>query len=153
MVLLLNAAAFECLRSYLYRPRIPFKVICHHYAIRLHSAIVRMDIRMDEFGKCSVRITLPKEIKKKKVYLPQLHPLVSTFPFFGPCPSSRGLYILQEKSRAVSGKSFTFLSKLLFQNLQQWLLGTDLFARHICVQFLDQAMHSFPPCRYRRGQL
>lgn len=117
MVLLLNAAAFECLESYLYRPRIPFKVICHHYAIRLHSAIVKIDIRMDEFGKCSATITLLKEIKEKRLYLPWLHPLVSAFPFFGHCPSSGGAYILQEKSRTVSGKTSTFLSKLLIENM------------------------------------
>ena len=76
-------------------------------------------IRMDEFVKCSARIMLLKEIKVKRLYLPQLHPLVSAFPFFGHCPSSGGAYILQEKSRAVSGKTFTFLSKLLFEDLQQ----------------------------------
>lgn len=117
MVLLLNAGAFECSVSYLYRPRIPFKVICHHYAIRLHSAVVKIDIRMDEFRKCSARRTLIKETKEKRLYLPQLHPLVSAF--FGYCPSSRSVHILREKSRAVSGKTFTFLSKLLFEDLQQ----------------------------------
>ena len=128
MVLLLNSAASECSVSYLYRPRASFKVMCRHYAIRSHSAMMRIGIRMDEFGKCRARITLPKEIKVKRPYLPQLHPLVSAFPLFGRCPSSGGACILQEKSRAVSGKTFTFLSKLLFWGFAAVITG-DKFVR------------------------
>lgn len=157
MVLLLNAAAFDWLvKSCLYRPRILFKVICHHYTFRLHSAIMRIDIRIHEFGKCSTRTMLIKEIKEKRLYLPQLHPLVSAFPFFGHCLSSGGVCIWQEYICVCTEQRvenmFLFLSKLLSHNFQQWLLETNLFACHNCAPFhgLGQAMCSLPPCRYRR---
>lgn len=138
---------------YLYTPRTPFKVICHHYTFTSHSAITRADIRMDEFSKCSTRIVFLKEIRDWICLTDlKLPPLVCSFPFFGHCLYSEGADLLQEIYKAVRGKMFTFLSKLLFENFQQWLLQSDLFACLSCAQFhgLGQAMCTFPTQVWKR---
>lgn len=122
--------------SYLYRPGTPFKVICHHYAFTSHSAITRADTRMDEFSKCSTR-TVFLEVRGWICFsclhwCEHFHSLDTAY--------SGGADLLQETSKAVSGKMFTFLSKLLF-----WEFSAVITAvRFVCMSQVCSIPWSWP---------
>lgn len=143
MVLLLNSAGSECSVSYLYRPRISFQVIYHHYTFRLCSAVMRIGIRMNEFGKCSARIVLLKEIREETLFA-STAPIGVSISILWRLPWSwrvRGwVYILQERPRAVSGKTFTFLSKFFVWGFSAVIIGD----KYICMSQLYSVLCTGP---------
>lgn len=142
MVVLVNAAAFECLQLPL-----PIKNTFQGNLSSLYIHITLCNYKgRHENGLIQQMLnknSVPQ--RGKRLNLPQLPPLVWAFPFFGHCLYSEVADLLQETSKAFSGKMFTFPSKLLFENFQQWLLQSDLFACLSCSQFhgLGQAICTF----------
>lgn len=143
MVVLVNAAAFEHLQ-------LPFPTRNTFQgnlsSLYIHITLCNCEGRHKNgwIQQMLNKNSVPQ--RSKRLNLPQLPPLVWAFPFLGHCLYSGGADLLQETSKAVSGKMFTFLSKLLFENFQQWLLHSDLFACLSSAQVhgLGQVICTFP---------
>lgn len=149
MVVLVNAAAFECLELPL-----PTKNTFQGNlsSLYIHITLCNYEGRHKNgwIQQMLNKNSVPQ--RSKRLNLPQLPPLVGAFPFFRHCLYSGGADLLQETSKAVRGKMFTFLSKLLFENFQQWLPHSDLFAMPALLNSMVLAKsYALFPCRYGRG--
>lgn len=149
MVVLVNAAALECLELPL-----PTKNTFqgNFSSLYIHITLCNYEGRHKNgwIQQMLNKNSVPQRIKR--LNLPQLPPPVWAFPLFGHCLYSGGADLLQETSKALTGKIFTFLSKILFEDFQQWLLQSELFACLSCAQFhgLGQAICTFPMQVWKR---
>lgn len=143
MVVLENAAAFECLELPL-PTKNTFQGNLSSLYIHITLCNYEGRLRNGWIQQMLNKNCVPQ--RTERLNLPQLPPLMWAIPFFGHCLYSGGADLLQETSKAASGEMFTFLSKLLFENFQQWLLQSDLFACLSSAQFhgLGQALCTFP---------
>lgn len=149
MVVLVNAAAFECLELPLLTKN-TFQgnlsslyihiTLCNYEGRHKNGWIQQM------FNKNNV----PQ--RNKRLNLPQLPPLGWSFPFFGHCLYSEGADLLQETSKAVSGKKAHFSKQAFVWEFSVVITAVRFVCKSQLCSFhgLGQTICTFPMWVWKR---